>query len=85
MMILKWIYSNRLAECVLDSSGSKWRVSVTTTMNYLVPKNAGNFLTGRETVSSSRRTLIHGVGTSRTICAKTLVIIMVLFEVLFRS
>jgi hypothetical protein len=38
-----------------------WRTLVNVVMNLLVPQNVGNFLTSREPVSFSRRTLLHGV------------------------
>jgi len=37
------------------------RALVNAVMNLRVPKNAGNFLISRETVSFSKRTLLHGV------------------------
>ena len=39
----------------------RWRWLVNVVMHVLVPLNAGNFLTGWEPVSFSRRTLLHGV------------------------
>ena len=39
----------------------RWRALVNAVMNLRVPQNAGNFLTSQEAVSSSRRTLLHGV------------------------
>ena len=42
-----------------DSDG--WRRVVSSVMNFRVPQNAGNFLTSCKPVSSSRRTLHHGV------------------------
>jgi len=39
----------------------RWRAFVNTVMSIRVPWNAGNFLTGWEPVSFSRRTLHHGV------------------------
>ena len=37
----------------------RWRAVVNAAMNLRVPYNAGNFLTSWETVSFSRRTLLH--------------------------
>jgi hypothetical protein len=37
----------------------RWRALVNAVMNIRVPWNAGNFLTSREPVSFSRRTLLH--------------------------
>jgi len=45
----------------LAQDRERWRSLVNAVMNIQVPLNAGNFLTTRETVSFSRRTLIHGV------------------------
>ena len=39
----------------------RWRTLVSAVMNLRVPQNAGNFLTNCKPVSSSRRTLHHGV------------------------
>jgi hypothetical protein len=39
----------------------RWRTLVNVVTNLWVPQNAGNFLTSREPVSFSRRTLLHGV------------------------
>jgi hypothetical protein len=38
-----------------------WRAVVNAVMNLRVPQNAGNFLTSSQSVSFSRRTLLHGV------------------------
>jgi hypothetical protein len=38
----------------------RWRALVNAVMNFLVPQNAGNFLTSYKPVSFSRRTLLHG-------------------------
>ena len=39
----------------------RWPTLVNAVMNLWVPQNAGNFLTNREPVSFSGRTLLHGV------------------------
>jgi hypothetical protein len=39
----------------------RWRKIVNAVMNIRVPLNVGNFLTSREPVSFSRRTLLHEV------------------------
>ena len=39
----------------------RWRTLVSAVMNLRVPRNVGNFLTTRKTVSFSRRTLHRGV------------------------
>jgi hypothetical protein len=44
----------------LAQDGDRRRALVNAVMNLRVPQNAGNFLTSRETVSFSRRTLLHG-------------------------
>jgi len=43
----------------------KWRALLNDVMNLRVPWNAGNFLTSWETVSFSRRTVLHGVSHGR--------------------
>jgi hypothetical protein len=46
----------------LTQNRDKLRELVKAILNLRVPCNAGNFLTSCETVSLSRRTLLHGVG-----------------------
>jgi hypothetical protein len=48
-------------ELALDRN--RWRELVISVMNLRVPLHAGNFLTGCEQVSFSRRTMLHGVST----------------------
>ena len=43
----------------LAQDRDRWRGLVNAVMNLWVPNNAGNFLTSRELVSFSRRTLLH--------------------------
>ena len=41
----------------------RWRALAKAVLNLRVPRNAGNFLTGRRRVSFSRRNLLHRVST----------------------
>jgi hypothetical protein len=41
---------------------AQWRALVNTVMNFWIPQKAGHLLTRCDTISFSRRNLLHGVG-----------------------
>ena len=56
--VMDWI------ELVQDRD--RWWALVNVVMNHQIPQIVGNFLTGKEPVSCSGRTLFHGVGQIHT-------------------
>jgi hypothetical protein len=60
-MNLKEVGCEGMDRIDLDQDRDRWWALVNAVMNVLVPENVGNFLTNREPVSFSRRTLLHGV------------------------
>jgi hypothetical protein len=61
--VLKWIFKTRNGGTCSNMAQNResWRALVNASMNIRVPYKAGNFLSGRGTVSLSRRILLHGV------------------------
>ena len=64
-IILRWIFRtwDRGGRDWIELAQGRegWQALVNAVMNLQVPKNAGNFLTGLESVSFSRRIVLHGV------------------------
>jgi len=68
-VILKWIFRKAgwggIYGINLTQDMDRWRAILNVVMSFRVPKNAGNFLTSREPISFSRRTLLNGVSRYR--------------------
>jgi len=60
-IILKWIFKKGhggIMDWTNLAQENRWRALANAIMNLRVPQNKGNFLTGRERVSFSERTLL---------------------------
>jgi len=60
-IILNWNLKKCDGNAWAGFIGHRWRALVNTLVNLRIPYNAGNFLSGCNTISSFNRSLLHGV------------------------